>query len=140
MYLFCLRLEDDHAALDAFGAGPDAGILLPGHPSPQHFASSEGARRAVEEALAEVERGGRWDGKSNNRSSSRRSTITASEGDAAEGKRGRDGGGSGGDDVRVVMELRLRSYVVRTGGKSASGGGGVAVKRYSIVGSTCSEG
>lgn len=55
MYLFSLRLEDDHGALDAIGAGPNAGLLLPGRPTPERFASREDARQMVAEELADLE-------------------------------------------------------------------------------------
>lgn len=111
-YLFSLRLEDDYATLEALSAGPNAGNLFPGCPSPELFASSEDTRRTVASMLKEAESDG-------------------DRGDGSHGDDGREegGGGRGGRD-RPMMELRLRSYVV----PEAPGDAGPGMKRYSIVG------
>lgn len=109
-YLFSLHLEDDYATLEALGAGPNAGNLFPGRPSPELFASSEDTRRAVASMLEKAETGG-------------------DSGGGSHGDDGREEGGGGrGGRERSVMELRLRSYVV----PRARGDAGV--KRYTIVG------
>lgn len=47
MFLFTLRLGDDHGILDALVSGEDISHLLPGAPPPAQFQSSEDARNMV---------------------------------------------------------------------------------------------
>lgn len=108
--MFVLRLEDNHAAIDAMVAGEDAGFLLPGMPTVEDFRSSEAVRRRTEQTLARL------------------------EGD--EDTEGEEGRRVGGD----VLELRVRSYVTSAQGGYWKENRPTSYKRFSIVPPSSLEG